>query len=59
MSYGYTDGALQSDAPATPADIKLILGGKFLETTETLEGEQSKTVLAFPLVGVAFPDTLI
>ena len=32
------DGSMGSDAPSCIADMKLILGGKFLDNSESLEG---------------------
>lgn len=33
-----TEGTLVNEAPSSPADIKLILGGKFLDSHEVLNG---------------------
>ena len=36
--YETADGALQAEAPASAADIRLILSGKFLENSTSVDG---------------------
>ena len=42
------DGSLGSDAPSCIADMKLILGGKFLDNSESLEGALRRPSLTLP-----------
>lgn len=46
------DGPLSEGGPNTPADIRLILSGKFLESSETLEGLK-------PQMGELKADTIV
>ena len=51
------EGPLSSEAPASPADIKLILSGKFLENSETIEGDGAYTFCALSVL-TALPSFL-
>ena len=44
---GGTDGALASETPATSADLKIILSGKFLEASQVLDGMLCPVWIAF------------
>ena len=45
------DGSMGSDAPSCVADMKLILGGKFLDNSESLEGTLRCPPLPPPTAG--------
>ena len=34
----FAEGALASETPSSPADLKIILSGKFLEANQVLDG---------------------
>ena len=51
------EGPLSSEAPGSSADIKLILSGKFLENSETIEGDGACTFCA-PSLLTALPSFL-
>lgn len=46
---GNADGPVCADKPNGPPDLRLILGGKFLENSETLNGAPSCQLLPHPL----------
>lgn len=52
---GGTDGALASETPTTPADLKIILSGKFLEASQVLDGMLSPGWLAFHTAPTVYP----
>ena len=48
MACGRAEGPLRSEQPGSATDLKLILGGKFLENSDMLEGVVKGSELRAP-----------